>query len=320
MKIHLAVLALLSAGCSTTGDTPLIFGATHTVGVTIGGSAAETGGEFVLGYKGQQLAIVPISSVQQSSERFIGAVQAGHQDSYSVFGQFSTEARQGQNVSADLGKFFATGYAAKNLAEGFSRKLGGRGRSRLAECGGTPKPADSAGDKRTEAERDADHKRRMEVERGRQSHEVELVKGRYAHELKMAGLPSRAGGSAGQSGAGAARMIFGQYDYLALAFDGSAVESGLRLTLGYKTRNAAIIPVVGRDAAGNLVHLLGEQPSGHDVLSVLGRFKNDNLAGVQESKLTRQTGLESFFTTGAAAQVLSEGFEASLCEGYVAPK
>jgi hypothetical protein len=47
------------------------------------------------------------------------AKKVKYSDALSVFGQFSVNADQGTNTTIGLGKFFATGLAARNLAAGF---------------------------------------------------------------------------------------------------------------------------------------------------------------------------------------------------------
>jgi hypothetical protein len=96
--------------------------------VTINGSTAQQGAELTLGYRDFDIAIVPVTVTQQT-----GAVtqlkstadpdqNQKFEDALSVLGQFEANA----NASAPqvgLGKFFATGTAAKVLADGFKAKL-----------------------------------------------------------------------------------------------------------------------------------------------------------------------------------------------------
>jgi hypothetical protein len=131
-----------------------------------------------------------------------------------------------------------------------------------------------------------------------------------------------------------ARLIFGQQVYLAAAVDASALDSGVKLTLGFRDRNFAFVPTIGRDAAGNLVWLEAGSPGASDAMSVLGQFEaNVNAGGADsgtQAGLVRasadggapavgiSSGLEKFFSTGAAARILSDGFNVKLCEEYVA--
>lgn len=119
--------------CACQTSPTLVFGQSHTVGISIGGSASDTGAELTLGYKDRDVAIVPVAIVPakgttgttQMVNSTVGSASGTGQDSdaLSVLGQFEVSAgAQSQNVG--LGKFFATGLAAQKLADGFSCKLG----------------------------------------------------------------------------------------------------------------------------------------------------------------------------------------------------
>lgn len=117
--------AIMMGGCATDQQMPLIFGQSHTVGISLGAGTTEQGADFVLGYKDKDIAIVPIA-IQTGPGTYaqVGSLSGeDFDDSFSVLGQFevnsgTTEAEVG------LGKFFATGAAAKALADGFAAKLG----------------------------------------------------------------------------------------------------------------------------------------------------------------------------------------------------
>jgi hypothetical protein len=311
----IAAAAVVVAGCATgNGEAPLIFGTTNVYGVSIGGNVSETAGEFLVGYKGFDLAVIPVSAVESGSEQFIGASTpgGGQRDSYSVIGQFNADAgRKGKGASAGLGKFFATGAAAHNIARGFARKMG-VGRTSVAQCASaTPPAAVPAG--------------------GAGAGESKRV-------AEAAKAESPASSSAPSGTRTGARLIFAQYDYMALAVDGSALDAGAKFTFGARDRNVAVIPLFGRDAGGRLVPLESHNPgSGEDVLSVLGQFQANAKAQFEASRDPNGTtktaasdasapapqqeissGLEKFFSTGAAATILSEGFKVKLCEEYVA--
>jgi hypothetical protein len=308
----MAAAAAILAGCATgNGEAPLIFGTTNVYGVSIGGNVADTGGEFLVGYKGFDLAVIPVSAVDGGSEQFIGATAPGgkQRDSYSVIGQFSAAARKkGDGASAGLGKFFATGVAAHNIAHGFARKMGGEGRSSVAEC----KPV---------------------VTKAAVEPVAAAAPAARATEsaAKAESAPSSAAQAGGRTGA---RLIFAQYEYVAIGVDGSALEAGAKFTFGGRDRNIAVIPLFGREADGRLVPLESHNPrSGEDVLSVLGQFQASAKAeperapdgtvkvadgGAAAPQREISSGLEKFFSTGAAATILSDGFKVKLCEEYVA--
>ncbi|EDM83546.1 hypothetical protein [Limnobacter sp. MED105] len=118
---------VILSGCATTENMPLVFGQTQTVGITISGSATDQGAEFTLGYKDKNFAIVPVTVKQKdgSSTQVRAQATASHEDALSVLGQFEVTSSTNNN-NVGLGKFFATGNAAKTLADGFSAKLSGK--------------------------------------------------------------------------------------------------------------------------------------------------------------------------------------------------
>jgi hypothetical protein len=126
-KAFLITVFIILPGCAAYNNSPLIFGQAHIVGISISGSAPEQKGEFVLGYKDADIAIVPVSVRQQNgdSTQLKATATKDHQDALSVLGQFSVNATsEVKTTSVGLGKFFATGMAAKKLADGFAAKLG----------------------------------------------------------------------------------------------------------------------------------------------------------------------------------------------------
>lgn len=126
-SVVLGIAALGSvAGCATTENLPLLFGQSHTVGISIGAAAGEQGADFVLGYKDKNVAVVPVSlPLAQGGYGQVGSMSGDKfEDALSVLGQFHVNSPTSSgNVS--LGKFFATGAAAKALADGFSSQLAG---------------------------------------------------------------------------------------------------------------------------------------------------------------------------------------------------
>ena len=121
----LAAPAWLLQGCANNQNMPLLFGQSHTVGITIGGSTTEQGVDFTLGYKDKNFAVVPVTVKQANgnSTQIRSQASPGHEDALSVLGQFQVNSdTTAGNVG--LGKFFATGNAAKTLADGFKARLG----------------------------------------------------------------------------------------------------------------------------------------------------------------------------------------------------
>jgi len=133
----------------------LFFGQTDTFGIELDGSAPNQGVTFSFGYRGHNFAIIPVlandypeladgqsldkdqepdAEVSSWAQRPCSEEQSKKnpnmcgKDTYSVFGQFEAASRVNsdgteQKVEASLGKFFATGFAAQELASGFKKKL-----------------------------------------------------------------------------------------------------------------------------------------------------------------------------------------------------
>jgi hypothetical protein len=115
------------AGCASTAELPLVFGQTHTVGISMGASTTDQGGEFTLGYRDRNVAIVPVvmSSGASGATQLSATATGGFTDALSVLGQFEVNS-DATARKIGLGKFFATGLAAKVLADGFSAQLSGQ--------------------------------------------------------------------------------------------------------------------------------------------------------------------------------------------------
>lgn len=126
-----AAAAALAGCASSPGTTMLVFGQTTTIGIAVGGSVTDQGATFSLGYQDRNFAVVP-ATVQQADGgatqvRSIasGEGQQTSEDALSVLGQFDVQssADGAGRVDIGLGKFFATGLAAKVLADGFSARI-----------------------------------------------------------------------------------------------------------------------------------------------------------------------------------------------------
>lgn len=109
-----------------------------------------------------------------------------------------------------------------------------------------------------------------------------------------------------------ADLIFGQQESVGLTISGSAPQQGGGLNLGYSSLDIAVVPVVVETPDGARV-VKGETKSlddhGNsagglsDALSTIGQFDLDTgTAG------TVSAGLQKFFATGNAAQILAQGF------------
>ncbi len=124
-----------------------------------------------------------------------------------------------------------------------------------------------------------------------------------------------AGSVLGLSGCGnldSAHLVFGQHIAVGIDITATAPEQGGTLTLGYKDKNIAIIPVVIKKADGTLQLLGGTNNLSaggdiNDAYSTIGQFElKAGAAG------TPTIGLGKFFATGVAAQYLADGFREKL--------
>jgi hypothetical protein len=266
---------------------------------------AEQGADLTIGYKSQDFALVPVTVVQpDGAEQQIGSTVRGDsfRDSFSVLGQFEASAsRSSAAVKTGLGKFFATGVAAKKLSDGFALKLG-HGRTTVSGCADTPQKGQGDG------------KAGQQAKPSEQIAKVERPAAQQAASPQQASTQQPSG----------AVMIFAQYEALGFSIGGSATQQGLDVTLGLKDRNLAIVPVISREAGGHAGSIRGKvtnepdprwpDSTDEDALSVLGQFKFD----AQQESGTFNSGLGKFFSTGSAAQRLSDGFKTKLCEEYEA--
>lgn len=137
-SLSLVGVAILLGGCAAAPkNMPLLFGQSQTLGISIGGSASDQGAEFVLGYKDKNIALVPVTSGDDAKHPINATINQANThtstDAMSVFGQFEVSAR-GSQRDVELGKFFATGVAAQELAAGFRSCL------TYGNCKGTAAP------------------------------------------------------------------------------------------------------------------------------------------------------------------------------------
>lgn len=119
---------------------PLVFMRTDVFGFEAGGSLAEKGLQFVLGYTNRNLAFIPTTAwgVDGRVGRITGGEVANGQaprDTLSVVGQFKADTQTGR-LGYELSRYFATGVAARNLG----RAAG----AAAAAAANTPQPAASA--------------------------------------------------------------------------------------------------------------------------------------------------------------------------------
>ncbi|CAN7713480.1 hypothetical protein LJR290_005979 [Variovorax sp. LjRoot290] len=103
-------------------QSPLLFLRTDVVGIDIGGSLAQQGLQFSLGYNNRNLALIPVYAQGAGKKvvRITGRTEADDGepslDVLSVMGQFKTNT-QTTRLGFGLDRYFATGVAARNLGQ-----------------------------------------------------------------------------------------------------------------------------------------------------------------------------------------------------------
>ncbi len=117
-----------------------------------------------------------------------------------------------------------------------------------------------------------------------------------------------------------AHLVFGQQHTVGLTIAGSGPTQEAELTLGFKDKNIAVVPVAVKNEDGTYTKLGGGIPEGEnggsaaDAYSTLGQFELK--AGSDSGP---NVSLGKFFATGTAAQVLSQGFADKLSGVNKAP-
>lgn len=107
---------------------PLLFLRTDVFGVDIGGSLAQQGLQFVLGYNNRNLALIPVYAEGADGEviRVSGRDQSFKdtlsRDAFSVLGQFDANTET-KRLGFGLERYFATGVAARNLGESLGKAI-----------------------------------------------------------------------------------------------------------------------------------------------------------------------------------------------------
>jgi hypothetical protein len=131
MKKLILGFAVLLSGCTSYEHAPLLFGQAHSVGVNVGTNPANQTPEISVGYKDVDIALIPTIGGSGPNGLIQGSTSADH-DAYSTFGQFDVTAK---GAEVGLGKFFATGIAARRLADGFACEIS---RGTDSDCTGRP--------------------------------------------------------------------------------------------------------------------------------------------------------------------------------------
>ncbi|MDP1533679.1 MAG: hypothetical protein Q8N44_21500 [Rubrivivax sp.] len=106
-------------------QSPLVFVRTDTIGINIGGSIVEQGMRFAIGADFNNVALIPPATRNgqgRHSDLYAIDAEGKRTDVLSVLGQFeSTTATKGLNLG--LKRYFATGLAARNLAQALGAEI-----------------------------------------------------------------------------------------------------------------------------------------------------------------------------------------------------
>jgi hypothetical protein len=103
-------------------------------------------------------------------------------------------------------------------------------------------------------------------------------------------------------------LVFGETLTFGASISGSTTDQGVEVTIGFKSRDIALVPVAIERRDGTIDKLSAGISAGNtDAFSVLGQFDSKTAAGT-----SAEVGLGRFFATGSAAQVLAAGFRCKL--------
>jgi len=297
--ILLTLPALALAGCAST-RSQLFFGEAVNFGVTINTGPSADGLDFNLGYKDRSIAIVPASALNKGNSYAIDAwsqdTDGAVSDALSVFGQFKSTGSAPANPAdttntatetaataakparreVTLGRFFATGIAATNLAEGYKRGW--------------------SSEKTTEKNND----------------ESSNAQPRTRISKDLTSTPT----DTDSTDARRPPLVFVQTNALGIDIQTAISTEGPQFTIGYAGRNLAMIPITMESPDGTLTRMGSKFFDGKsdgaltatDALSVFGQF------AANSETAAFNYGLNRFFTTGVAARRLTEGFRARIAD------
>lgn len=268
--------AALTAGCAV--NPPLLFADQVTYGIGIGNDTASAGASVSLGYKHRSLAVVPVSVLKETGQA--AAVRAADgastgSDALSVFAVFENSATTP-----------AGGTPRVRVGQIFSTGLAAQAVAQGFECrhNGTAAAACGTGE----------------------------AASRTASAAKPAPVATA---QAGDDRPYQMPLIFSRNDVFGLDIGGAVAEQGVSFSLGFTTRNLALVPVVAPSAGARLTSLFGSGDAGEsDSYSVVGQFEsNTETRGLG-------IGLERFFATGVAAVKLGRGIRSALATPVQVPQ
>ena len=277
-----ACCAALASGCAV--NPPLLFADQVTYGIGLGNDAASAGGAVSLGYKHRSLAVGPVWGLQERGRAFaVRAADGGGDDSSDALSVFAVFENSGTTPAGGpprvrIGQIFSTGLAAQAVAQGIQCRHEGT----AAGCG-----ANETG---------------------------------FRKEARKDKGPETQSSSASTPRLGDDRpyqtpLVFSRNDVVGLDIGGAIAEQGMSFSLGWSTRNLALIPVVAPSAGQGVTSLFGAGEAGEsDSYSVVGQFEsNTETRGLG-------IGLERFFATGVAAVKLGQGIRSALVKPAEPPQ
>jgi len=296
------VLASASLAACTV-NPPLMFGDLATIGLQIGSDAAGSGGSVTLGYKDRSVAIVPLSVLDENGKAWaLRAHDREAGDALSVFAVFKSSGQEDAKT-VSIGQVFSTGTAAQRLTQGYECYL------KQVKCPDLLKPAAPAAsavgtDAAARAARSADSAASSAAQAASSAGAAAL----YADNARKA-----AAGAAAASAPDAtdrpyqAPLIYTRTDVLGFDIGGSASEQRAVFTLGYTSRNLALVPVYTQHSGQRISKLGGQDGSEvRDAYSVLGQFNGNTKTNALGY------GIERYFATGLAALNLGQGLGAAV--------
>ena len=297
----------LVAACGLTAcssNPPLLFSDSVSFGLQLGTDAAAAGGAVTLGLKIRSLAVVPVSTIDDTGvARAIRGSGGNDVDALSVFASFNSSADSptADNASSvKVGQMFATGTAAQLLTQGLACHMGAsscptKDKTPAAETASALAAAKSA--KAASASADAASTSAAMAAASAKAAQDAVVQPNPPAVVSATDRPYQR------------PLVYARSDTLGIDISGSTAVQGTTFTLGYSTQNLALVPVVAAGAGGKVSGLNGrdgDDKTGKDAFSVLGQFN----ASTQTNKLGY--GLDRYFATGVAAQHLADGMRASL--------
>ena len=116
MKVSISVILLVGlSACTDPANAPLFFSQTQTLGVGVGTGNAGGPADVTVGFKSQNVAVVPTIAGSESAPGRIEANASGATDALSTFGSFESQA---SSDGVGIGQFFATGLSSQRIAQG----------------------------------------------------------------------------------------------------------------------------------------------------------------------------------------------------------